>query len=77
MTHDTLFGGYRCQAKNSMGSISRQVRLLEGAKPGIPKLGIHEIHSKNASFIIKVRRINACQIKIMFDLDFIYIYIYI
>jgi hypothetical protein len=60
MTHDTLFGEYRCQANNSMGSISREVHLLEGAKPGIPKLGIHEINSENASFIIKVRRINTC-----------------
>jgi hypothetical protein len=36
-----------------MGSIARDVHLLEGAKPGIPKLVTHRVHSENASFIIK------------------------
>ena len=46
-----------------MGSIARDVHLLEGAKPGIPKLVTHRVHSENASFIIKViyRLQKACQ----------------
>ena len=54
MTHALFFGEYRCQVNNSLGSIARDVHLLEGAKPGIPKLVTHRVHSENASFIIKV-----------------------
>ena len=56
MTHDTLFGEYRCKANNSMGSISRKVNLVEGAKPGIPKLITQQVHSENATFMIKVHQ---------------------
>ena len=56
MTHDTLFGEYRCKANNSMGSISRKVNLVEGAKPGIPKLITQQVHSENATFMIKVQQ---------------------
>ena len=55
MTHDTLFGEYRCKANNSMGGISRIVNLVEGAKPGIPKLITQQVHSENATFMIKVQ----------------------
>merc|ERR1712168_981504 len=52
ITHDYLFGKYRCVARNKMGSISREVTLTEGAKPGIPKLQVQNIDYHSVEFII-------------------------
>ena len=55
ITHDDLFGKYQCVAFNKMGRISRQVKLTEGAKPGIPKLQVKKIDHHSVEFLILVR----------------------
>ena len=55
MTHDDIFGEYSCEATNKMGSVTRTVKLSEGAKPGIPRLKIHRIDTESAQMTILVR----------------------
>ena len=55
MTHDDVFGEYTCQARNKMGSLSREVKLSEGAKPGIPTLEIYKIATESVEMTIRVK----------------------
>jgi len=52
VTHDGIFGEYSCKASNKMGTLTRQVRLSEGAKPGIPTLSNTEIENESVQMKI-------------------------
>ena len=54
ITHDDIFGEYSCQATNKMGTLTRQVKLSEGAKPGIPNLEIYKIDTESVQMTILV-----------------------
>ena len=55
VTHDDVFGDYKCEAHNKMGRISRLVKLSEGAKAGIPLMEINKINTESAIMTILVR----------------------
>ena len=55
VTHDGIFGEYSCKASNKMGTLTRQVRLSEGAKPGIPTLSNTNIETESVQMKILVR----------------------
>ena len=57
VTHDDVFGDYKCEAHNKMGRISRLVKLSEGAKAGIPLMEINKINTESAIMTILVRKI--------------------
>ena len=54
VTHDDIFGEYMCEASNKMGSLTRHVRLSEGAKPGIPSLEIYKINTETVEMTLMV-----------------------
>ena len=58
VTHDDVFGDYKCEAHNKMGRISRLVKLSEGAKAGIPLMEINKINTESVIMTILVRKIN-------------------
>ena len=54
VTHDDIFGDYTCEARNKMGKLTRQVRLSEGAKAGIPSMEIYKINTESTIMTILV-----------------------
>ena len=54
VTHDDIFGDYTCEAYNKMGKLTRQVKLSEGAKAGIPLMEIHKINTEGVIMTVLV-----------------------